>query len=140
MNTLEEAKSEADRRSRDGTQWAVCLRGGEQIIGNLFTFKEEPDTYNVGWHFNEKYEGKGYASESAKAFFNDLFNSRDARRIYAYVEDNNHRSQKLCERLGMRRDACFKENRSFISNPDGTPVFENTLAYAVLKKEWLDTV
>ena len=25
---------------------------------------------------------------------------------------------------------------SFINNPDGTPRYENTMQYAILKKEW----
>ena len=25
---------------------------------------------------------------------------------------------------------------SFINNPDGTPLYENTMQYAILKKEW----
>ena len=29
------------------------------------------------------------------------------------------------------------DNRSFINNPDGTPLYENTMQYAILKKEWI---
>lgn len=40
------------------------------------------------------------------------------------------------ERLGMRREGLFMEFVSFISNPDGTPKYENTMQNAILKKEW----
>ncbi len=136
LDTLEDAIATAKNRSQDDTQLAVCLKENDMIIGNLFTHKDEPDTYSVGWQFNEKYEGKGYASEAARALLNHLFHSQDARRIYAYVEDYNTRSQKLCERLGMRKEACYLEFISFVKNPDGTPVYENTCEYAILKKEW----
>jgi RimJ/RimL family protein N-acetyltransferase len=136
LNTFEDAVAAVKQRSQDPTQLAVCLKENDAIIGNLFAMKEEPDTYSVGWQFNEKIEGKGYANESAKAFLNYLFHKKSGRRIYAYVEEDNIRSQKLCERLGMRKEACFVEFISFTNYPDGTPKYENTFQYAVLKREW----
>lgn len=138
LNTIEDAVTNVEQRKKDELQLAVCLKGNDKIIGNLFAQKEGPDTYSVGWHFNGKYEGKGYASEAAKTYLSFLFNNKNARRIYAYVEDNNLRSQKLCGRLGMRKEGYFKEFISFIQNEDGTPKYENTLQYAVLKKEFFD--
>ena len=61
---------------------------------------------------------------------------KGARRIYAYTEDYNLASQHLCEKLGMRREGVFLEFISFVNNPDGTPRYENTVQYAILKKEW----
>ena len=87
---------------------------------------------------NKAYHGKGYAYEAAHAFFDYLFCEKDARRIYAYTEDDNLPSQHLCERLGMRREGMFLEFVSFVSNPDGTPHYENTIQYAILKKEWMN--
>ena len=85
---------------------------------------------------NEAYQGKGYAFEAAQAFFDYLFSQKGARRIYAYTEDYNLSSQHLCEKLGMRREGMFLEFISFVNNPDGTPRYENTVQYAILKKEW----
>lgn len=118
-----------------GNSYAVCLRDSDFIIGEVFAMKENPDTYSVGWNFNLNYTGKGYATEAAKALFNYLF-EKDARRLYAYTEDDNISSQNLCERLGMRKEGLFLEFISFINNSDGTPHYENTYQYAILKKEW----
>ena len=85
---------------------------------------------------NIAYHGKGYAFEAASAFFEYLFHTKEARRSYAYTEDTNLRSQRLCEKLGMRREGLFIEFVSFVKNPDGTPRYENTFQYAILKKEW----
>lgn len=136
VGTLEEAAAVVAGKSKDELQFAVCLKETDALIGNLFAVKEEPDTYNVGWHFNEQYEGKGYASEASKAFLDFLFTSMGARRIYGYVEEENLRSQKLCERLDMCREGLFIEFVSFTNNSDGTPKYENTFVYAILKKEW----
>jgi len=51
-------------------------------------------------------------------------------------EDDNIRSKRLCERLGMRREGCFKEFVTFVNNPDGSPKYEDTCVYAILEKEW----
>ena len=53
-----------------------------------------------------------------------------------YTEDYNKSSQHLCEKLGMRQEGLFKEFISFVKNHDGTPHYENTYQYAILKKEW----
>ena len=83
---------------------------------------------------NEAYQGQGYAFEAAQAFFDYLFSQKGARRIYAYTEDYNLASQHLCKKLGMRREGVFLEFISFVNNPDGTPRYENTVQYAILKK------
>ena len=68
--------------------------------------------------------------------FEYLFSKKGARRIYAYTEDNNLSSQHLCEKLGMRREGMFMEFVSFINDTKGNPIYENTIQYAMLKKEW----
>lgn len=94
----------------------------------MFALRENEDTYNVGWHFNKRFEGKGFACEAAAGLLDYLFREAGARRIYGFVEDDNIRSKRLCERLGMRREGCFKEFVTFVNNPDGSqnmkiPVF-----------------
>ena len=93
-------------------------------------------TFSPLWMLNENYQGRGYAFEAARAFFSYLFSQKGARRIYAYTEDYNLSSRHLCEKLGMRREGVFLEFVSFVNNPDGTPRYENTVQYAILKKEW----
>jgi RimJ/RimL family protein N-acetyltransferase len=136
ITTREEAISDVGKKSKDDSYIAVSLKGDECLIGELFCLHEEPDTYCVGWNFNAQYEGKGYASEGAQALFEYLFKEKGARRLYAYVEDDNYRSQKLCEKLGMRKEGCFLEFISFTKYENGTSKYENTLQYALLKKEW----
>ena len=122
------------------------LKGSGKVIGEIDAYPEagEPhadetavrDTFSPCWMLNADYQGKGYAFEAARALFDYLFRQKSARRIYAYVEDDNRSSQQLCEKLGMRREGLFQEFVSFVNNPDGTPRYENTYQYAILKKEW----
>ncbi|WP_394530918.1 GNAT family N-acetyltransferase [Priestia aryabhattai] len=140
VHTIEEAALKIQERGEDDSFIAVCLKDSEYLIGEIFYLKEEPDTYSIGWHFNVQYEGKGYANESVKAFLKYLFTQMDARRVYAYVEEDNYKSQKLCEKFGMRKEGCFVEFISFTTYEDGTPKYENTLQYALLKKEWMKKI
>lgn len=53
---------------------------------------------------NDKFQGKGYAYEAARAFFDYLFKEKKARRIYAYTEDNNTASTFVKNSEWGRRD------------------------------------
>ncbi|VFU08536.1 GNAT family N-acetyltransferase [Methylocella tundrae] len=128
------AEAEAEERSRSDEYIAVCLRNSGKLIGDLFVVPEE-DTFSVGWNFNADFSGAGFAFEAARALFAYLFTVKHARRLYAYAEDHNIASQRLCERLGMRKEGLFMEFVSFEADDNGEPIFENTMQYAILRKE-----
>ena len=147
LRSLDEAQAEVQKRLGETEYYfAIVLKDGGKVIGEIFAYPEtgEPhadanaarDTFSPCWMLHEDYQGKGYAFEAAHAFFGYLFSQKGARRIYAYTEDDNLASQRLCEKLGMRREGVFLEFISFVNNPDGTPRYENTVQYAILKKEW----
>lgn len=123
----------------DGSELAVCLKQTDELIGTV-SGQWEGDTFSVCWNFLSDYGGKGYAYEAAKAYFDFLFFEMNARRIYAYVEDDNIRSQRLCQKLGMRKEGEFKEFISFVRDANGMPIYENTLQFAILKKEWQQNI
>lgn len=147
LNSLEEAQAEMKKRGSETEYYfAIVLKETGKVIGEIDAYPEtgEPhadedapkDTFSPCWMLNRAYQGKGYAYEAAHAFFDYLFREKGARRIYAYTEDYNIPSQRLCEKLGMRREGLFLEFVSFVNNPDGTPRYENTVQYAILRKEW----
>ena len=147
LNSLEEARAEVKRRLGETEyHFAIALKDSGKVIGEIEAYPEPGDPHGSGdsprdtfspcWMLNENYQGKGYAFEAARAFFDYLFSQKGARRIYAYTEDYNLASQRLCEKLGMRREGVFLEFISFVTQPDGSPRYENTVQYAILKKEW----
>ena len=146
VNSLEEAKAAALERAKDTEYYfAIVLKENGKVIGEIDAMPETPapdeknavlDTFSPCWMLHPDYYGKGYALEAAEAFFDYLFAQKGARRIYAYTEDYNLPSQRLCEKLGMRREGLFLEFVSFVNDADGEPIYENTLQYAILKKEW----
>ena len=146
VNTLEETTNAVLERAKNGEYYfAIVLKESGKVIGEINAMPEATnmgvenavrDTFSPCWMLNANYHGKGYAYEAVLAFFDYLFTQKGARRIYAYTEDYNVPSQKLCEKLGMRREGLFREFVSFVNDEDGNPIYENTYQYAILKKEW----
>lgn len=130
------AEHEAATRSQNEHSIAVCLRASGKLIGDLFADPED-DTFSVGWNFNPGFGRQGHAREAAAALLAHLFEQRAARRLYAYVEDTNMPSRRLCERLGMRQEGLFREFISFRNDARGAPIYENTMQYALLRHEWV---
>lgn len=147
LETMDEAiKAAADRsKEKDGLYLAIVLKKSGKVIGEIFAEpessdpendKSKMDTYSPCWMLNNEYKKKGYMYEAVKAVYDYLFRELGARRIYIYTEDYNIPCQKLCEKLGMRREGLFKEFVSFVNDENGEPIYENTYQYAILKKEW----
>ena len=147
LSSLEEVQKAVLERAEDPEfTLAIVLKNTGKVIGEIEAHPESSqpdmaenyvkDTFSPCWMLQPDYQGKGYAFEAAKAFFDYLFSQKGARRIYAYTEDYNLSSQRLCEKLGMRREGLFREFVSFVNDADGNPIYENTYQYAILKKEW----
>ena len=147
LNSLEEARKAVMERAEDAEYtFAIVLKDTGKVIGEIDAHPESSqpdmaenyvkDTFSPCWMLNPAYQGKCYAFEAAHAFFDYLFHQKGARRIYAYTEDNNLPSQNLCKKLGMRQEGLFREFVSFVNDVDGNPIYENTIQWAILKKEW----
>lgn len=132
----QQAKEEAINRSNNECFYAVCLKESGKVIGNLYFGKGDFDTWELGYVFNRKYQGNGYASESSKALIDYAFENLDVRRIIALCSDKNERSWKLLEHLGMRREGLFLQNVAFKTDTNGQLIWFNSYEYAILKSEW----
>lgn len=134
--TENQSKEEAIYRSNSNSFYAVCLKENNKLIGNLFLDKGDFDTWELGYVFNRKYQGQGYATESAKALLDYVFTQLGARRIIAMCNPQNEPSWKLLERLHMRREGFLLQNIYFKNDSDGNPIWNDTYEYAILKTEW----
>ena len=146
VNTMEEAtRAVLDRAKHEEYYFAIVLKETGKVIGEIDAMPENPapdeknavpDTFSPCWMLHPDYHGKGFAYEAAHTFFDYLFQQKGARRIYAYTEDYNLASQKLCQKLGMRQEGLFREFVTFVNDEHENPIYENTYQYAILKKEW----
>lgn len=133
--TLEQARREAEYRSNSEDFFAVTLKNGG-LIGNLYLSPREFESMELGYVFDTRWQMNGYATESARAILNYGFGTLNAHRIKAECNSKNIRSLRLMERLGMRREAEFMQNVYFKKNADGSPIWQDTVQYAILKSEW----
>jgi RimJ/RimL family protein N-acetyltransferase len=106
--------------------------GDERVIGDL-TFILTSAAHAqvaVGWVLHPGFQGRGYAHEAATALL-DLATGLGAHRIAATVDAANEPSLALCARLGMRREATFRQDRH------GDTGWRDTVIYALTRDEWL---
>ena len=92
----------------------VALRDGVQVGGVCLYFLDRRDEAEIGWIFDKRYWGNGYALEAARAVM-DWGRARwGIRRFIAQCDAENAASYRLMEKLGMRRVSCLpgRKNRS----------------------------
>lgn len=86
--------------------------------------------WEVGWILHSRHTGRGYAVEAAAAAVAAAFDRLGAHRVFARLDVENAASIRLCERLGMRREAHLVENDL---NQDGR--WGSEYVYAVLARD-----
>lgn len=95
------------------------------ILRNLAARQAE-----IGWIFHPDYQGRGYATEAAIALLDLAFRDGGMHRVMARCDARNVASAKLMERLGMRREAHFREHALFKGE------WDEEFIYAILEREW----
>ncbi len=113
----------------------LFIREGQLEIFRIRKPKEF-DTWEIGYVFNPKYYGKGYATESCRAIIDYGFKHLKVRRLIAMCNPDNISSWKLLERLKMRREGHQIKNIYFKEDENGKPIWNDTYEYAVLADEW----
>lgn len=85
--------------------WAVIEKGSDGLIGlcGLIAEQAEGQEYvGIGYIFNRKYWGKGYALESALACMNYAFDVLNLKEVTAQIRPDNFPSIKVAEKLNMK--------------------------------------
>lgn len=79
-----------------------------KVVGDLSVwYTDKKDTVEIGYSFSNEVAGKGLATEAASSLVYKLFEEFSVHRIQAVLDARNTASQKLCERIGMRKEAHF---------------------------------
>jgi RimJ/RimL family protein N-acetyltransferase len=127
-------------RKLAGTSWekegdwlsaAVVERESGVMVGDvgMCWLSERDRTGEIGFIFDPGQQGKGFATESARALVDWAFGTA-LHRVIGRTEVRNTASRRVLEKLGMRLEARFVENE-WVKNE-----WQSELVYAILEREW----
>ncbi len=97
---LRECEANWQKEPIAGYEMAIMLDG--RHIGGVSLIPADGKAV-MGWILNKAYHGKGYAYEAARALMDYAVDVLDYQRIAAYCDGRNLPSQRLMEKLGMKR-------------------------------------
>ena len=91
---------------------------------------DEHKTGEIGFSFDPASQGRGYATEAARALIDFGFGGMGFHRVIGRLEARNTASARVLEKLGMRREAHLVENEWVKGE------WQSELVYAMLEHEW----
>ncbi len=115
-----------------GFQFAVALREDNALIGDVYMRLLDYDERQgeLGYTLARAWHGRGYAGEAVGAVIGYAFATLGLHRLTAIVDQENARSIRLLERLGMRREGASRQ--SFFNKG----AYRDEFQYAILADEW----
>lgn len=116
----------------DAVSLAVEERATGALVGDVVLFwrSETNRSGEVGYIFDPRAAGRGYATETVEALLVLGFDGLGLHRIAARIDERNTASAKVVERLGFRREARLVESEWFKGE------WSTLLVYALLEDEW----
>ena len=88
----------------------------------------------IGWRLHHPFWGKGYASESARAWLEKGFVDLRLDEIVSFAVHDNRRSTAVMERIGMRRDP--SRNFDHPAIPGTHAHLKHHVFYTLSRQEW----
>lgn len=116
----------------DGDRLILAIELDGRVIGDLLVrggLVADQHT-EIGWVLHPDFQGHGYASEAARELIRLSFGDLRMHRVWAQLDPRNAASAKLCERLGMVREAHLRESRWEKGE------WTDSAIYAILRSEW----
>lgn len=98
-----------------GEWYQIAVEHKEQgrIIGDLafHITREDARQAEFGVTFDRAYQGQGYALEALRRLLAYAFDELGLHRVFSRLDARNIASDRLMQRLGMRREAHFIQNQ-----------------------------
>ena len=132
--TYENGRKHLEYRLGSKEFYAIELAGSGKVIGNIYCGNRDFAAKEVGYIVNKRYQKKGYATEALSAVIAQVFRE-GAHRVFAECDPRNVPSWKLLEKVGLRREAHFRQNIWCRMNENGVPVWKDTLIYVILEND-----
>jgi RimJ/RimL family protein N-acetyltransferase len=116
-----------------GDVLSLVVEHDGEVIGDLMlrlVFGDPPSIAEIGWVVNPAHAGQGFMTEAARALIDLGFHHFRLHRIFAQLDARNTSSARLCERLGMTKEAHFRQD--LWSKGEWT----DSMHYGLLRTEW----
>lgn len=114
---------------RRGAVAAVHRESGK-LIGYMLFNSISADVYEMGWFFNRRIWGQGYAYEACKALIHHAFTRLNAHKIIAETIDPVN-SVRLMKKLGMREEGIQRQQLR-----DNAGHWADLHLYGLLAEDW----
>lgn len=86
----------------------------------------------IGWRFTRNAWGQGYATESARAALDNVFQNTELEEVLSYTGVDNLRSQAVMARLNLQRDAA----RDFTAEYEDVGAWRGLVWVAARGRSW----
>jgi len=113
-------------------QFAIRLRGSDLAIGDIGAhfMAHDPRQVEIGVTVAPARQGQGIGSEAVSGLIDHLLVDCQKHRVFASVDPRNEASVRLLERVGMRREAHFRQSLWFKG------AWVDDMVFGVLASEW----
>jgi RimJ/RimL family protein N-acetyltransferase len=104
---------------RGAGMWTVTLLSDDAPLGWVYLWQEMGDPEpELGWVLTEAAEGKGYATEAARAVLPHAVALFGAQGFVSYIAAENHASARIALTLGAVRDARAEADMQALGEED----------------------
>lgn len=113
--------------------WGIEHRESGKLIGTAgFAYWNIPHARaEIGYALGERYWGRGYMTEAARAMLDFGFNTMGLNRIEARCELENRGSERVMEKIGMSLEGVIRQHMYVKGS------YRDLKLYSILRSEWL---
>lgn len=121
--------------NKNGYEFCIVLKSNQKVIGGMSIsgISKLHGTAGGGIWLNEKYHGKGYATEAFAEKIRFSFEELGLRKLENGFFDGNESSRLLQEKFGYKIEG--KRRKKFVCLADGE--LKDEIITGLLKEEWI---
>lgn len=110
---------------------ALVIEYQREVVGDvvLWYTDAEHQVAEIGWVLHPDHSGKGFATEAVVLLLNLAFDHYGCHRVFAEIDSRNDASAKLAVRVGMQKEAHFRQDCFYKGE------WSDTLVYAILESD-----
>jgi ribosomal-protein-alanine N-acetyltransferase len=129
---MDRKRAEQARWPRDEVSLAIQHLADGRVIGAIRLAASDRTNLagDLGYSLNSAYWRRGYATEAARAILDVAFGILGLHRVWAECDTENVGSFGVMQKLGMRREAEFRDGRLIKGQ------WRDRCLYAILAQEW----